>query len=311
MEHSDDSASHPYIYTSLKALQKLKYRTQGINLQANQPINSVLNGSHASKLRGRGLNFEEMRQYHKGDDIRTMDWRATIRTGRPHVRVYNEEKERNVYLLVDQRQSMFFGSQYKLKSVIAAEVASLIAWGAIASSDKVGAIVFNDHQVKVLKPKCSELQIIQILKEITAQNNALSAGGIGSCFEASINQVFESLARLAGHDSLVILISDGRGWNDKTTEYIKGLRQHNEFMFCQVLDPLEREIPNISHTVISDGQWQLEVNLQELATKYQHKVEERLGYLNSVAKKYRLPVLSVDTLSQPERQLRTLLGRLG
>jgi len=117
--HSNDN-----IYTDINQLRRLQYLAKGFSFLPQQPVNSLLSGKNSSKLRGRGLNFEELRHYRPGDDIRSMDWKTTRRTGKPHIKVYTEERERNVYLLVDQRSTMFFGSTNKMKSVIAAELAA-------------------------------------------------------------------------------------------------------------------------------------------------------------------------------------------
>ena len=101
------------IYTNMDALRRLKVHSRGFSFHSRQPANSVLAGKYVSKLRGRGLNFEELRHYCPGDDIRCMDWKVTRRTGKPHIKVYTEERERNIYLIIDQRHSMFFGSQKK------------------------------------------------------------------------------------------------------------------------------------------------------------------------------------------------------
>ena len=108
------------IHVSLAHLRSLQGAAQGLSFLPRQPSASVLNGRHASRLRGRGLNFEEMRDYLPGNDIRSIDWKATARTGRPHVRVFTEERDRPALLVVDQRMSMFFGSQLNMKSVTAA-----------------------------------------------------------------------------------------------------------------------------------------------------------------------------------------------
>jgi len=115
-------------YVSLDDLQKLSHRAQGFSFLPRQPVHSLLTGRHASRLRGRGLDFDELRHYYEGDDTRTIDWAATARLGTPYVRVYREERDRPVLLLVDQRVSMFFGSKRATKSVVAAEVAALSAF---------------------------------------------------------------------------------------------------------------------------------------------------------------------------------------
>lgn len=108
--HPAGPPPHPGVYADLAELARLKFRTRGFSFLPRQPVHSILAGRHASRLRGRGLNFEEIRRYLPGDDIRNMDWRVTARTRQPHVRVYTEERDRPVLLVVDQRQSMFFGS---------------------------------------------------------------------------------------------------------------------------------------------------------------------------------------------------------
>src|SRR5262245_57923909 len=132
------------VYADLDELVRFQHRARGFSLLPRQPVQSLLAGRHASRLRGRGLNFEEIRKYLPGDDIRQIDWKVTARTRKPHARVYTEERERPVILLVDQRLGMFFGSRLNLKSVTACELTALAAWRTIDVQDRVGAIVFND-----------------------------------------------------------------------------------------------------------------------------------------------------------------------
>jgi hypothetical protein len=136
--------SHPGVYADLSELVRLKFRTRGFSFLPRQPVQSILAGRHASRLRGRGLNFEEIRRYLPGDDIRNMDWRVTARMRTPHVRVYTEERDRPVLLVVDQRQSRFFGSRRAMKSVVAAEATALAAWRVLQAGDRVSGLVFDD-----------------------------------------------------------------------------------------------------------------------------------------------------------------------
>src|SRR5262245_27716143 len=129
---------------SLEELLRLKHRATGFSFLPRQPVHSLLAGRHASRLRGRGLNFEELRHYYEGDDTRSIDWLATARLRNPQVRVYTEERDRPVLLVVDQRSSMFFGSRRAMKSVVAAEAAALAAWRVTSLGDRVGAVVFGD-----------------------------------------------------------------------------------------------------------------------------------------------------------------------
>src|SRR5262244_3704052 len=117
------SAPSPGVYATLADLVRLRQRSRGFSFLPRQPVQSLLAGRHASRLRGRGLNFEEIRRYQVGDDIRQIDWKVTARTRKTHTRVFTEERERSVLLLVDQRWTMFFGSVKNMKSVTAAEAA--------------------------------------------------------------------------------------------------------------------------------------------------------------------------------------------
>src|SRR5262245_28633626 len=126
----------PGVYANLDALVKLQYHASGFSFLPRQPIRSLLAGRHASRLRGRGLNFEEIRRYQIGDDIRQIDLKATMRTRKTQSRVYTEERERTVLLLVDQRITMFFGSVLNMKSVTAAEAAAISAWRVLDQKDR-------------------------------------------------------------------------------------------------------------------------------------------------------------------------------
>lgn len=116
------------VYVSLAQLMALEFKARDLSFLARQPQGSILAGNHASRLRGRGLNFDELRRYQPGDDLRHLDWRASLRTGKPVVRTFTEERDRPALIVVDQRMSMFFGSQRSFKSAVAAELAALAAW---------------------------------------------------------------------------------------------------------------------------------------------------------------------------------------
>src|SRR6187431_225997 len=133
------TSPQPGVYADLAELVALRHRARGFSFLPRQPVQSLLAGRHASRLRGRGLNFEEIRRYQPGDDIRRIDWKVTVRTRLTHSRVYTEERERGVLLLVDQRIGMFFGSVKNMKSVTAAETAALAAWRVLAQKDRIGA----------------------------------------------------------------------------------------------------------------------------------------------------------------------------
>ena len=185
------------VYVTLEDLIRMRPRAQGFSFLPKKAIESLLSGRHASRMRGRGLNFEEIRKYLPGDDVRTIDWKITARTGETHVRVYTEERDRPAILVVDQRINMFFGSTRALKSVVAAEMAALGAWKVFDAGDRVGAIVFNDAESVEVRPQRSRRTVLNILHQLLSQNRALRADHPVQRNPAALNQALSSAARLA------------------------------------------------------------------------------------------------------------------
>src|SRR5215475_13905354 len=160
-------------YTDLDALIALQFKAQGFTLKHNQPVHSLLFGRRASHVRGRGLDFEELRSYVSGDDVRSIDWRVTARAQKPYVRVYSEERDRPTMLVVDQRINMFFGSRVSMKSVVAAEIAALAAWRVFHQGDRIGAFIFNDDTTEQIRMRRSRATVLRILDRISYQNHLL------------------------------------------------------------------------------------------------------------------------------------------
>src|SRR5262245_53656856 len=225
------------VYADLDALIRLQFQARGFSFLPRQPVHSLLAGRHASRWRGRGLIFEEVRRYLPGDDIRNMDWHITARTRKPHVRVYTEERDRPVLLVVDQRLSMFFGSQRAMKSVVAAEVAALASWRALNVGDRVGALVFDDQDIAEITPHRSRRQVMHILQAVVAKNHALRADAPIQPRAAMLNDVLDHAVRLAKHDYLVCLIGDATGADQDTVRLITLLGTHNDVLSVFYLRP--------------------------------------------------------------------------
>lgn len=298
------------IYANLKELVALQHQASGFSFLPKQPIHSILSGRHASRLRGRGLNFEELRHYRAGDDIRTMDWKVTNRTGKPHVRVFTEERERPVLLVVDQRISMFFGSQVKMKSVIAAELAALAAWRVLSVGDRIGALVFNDTEIVETRPHRSRKTVMQILHNILKFNHALKADYPFAQNDQQLNVALKETERLSGHDYLVIIISDLSGWNDGTVKRIKRLARHNDVITSLVFDPLEKDLPDSRQLVLSDGTMQIQVDAAkaDLKKQFTEHFVSRVEYLRAELNKHGIPVIPINTIDDVLQQVRNAIG---
>ncbi|MEP5766076.1 MAG: DUF58 domain-containing protein [Halieaceae bacterium] len=304
-------ASNHQVYTSTAELARLRHDATGFSFLPQQPLHSLLSGRKRSRLRGRGLDFEELRNYRPGDDIRSMDWRVTNRTGKPHVRVYTEERDRPVILLVDQRLSMFFGSQKKMKSVMAAELAALSGWRVLSQNDRVGAVLFNDEQLIQVKPSRSERSLMSILAQLSTMNQSLRVDQAVQPNPGQLATALDLVERMAGHDYLITIISDFEGWNPMALASVKRLAQHNDLIACLVFDPLEQDISQASNLVVSDGHYQLQLDPHkaELGERFEASFHHGINELQQDLRKHGMPVLPINTVEPVFEQLRQQLGR--
>tara|TARA_B100001540_G_C15778797_1_gene629965 strand:- start:742 stop:1680 length:939 start_codon:yes stop_codon:yes gene_type:complete len=304
------TAADENVYTSLRSLVRLRYTAQGFNYLPQQPLRSLLSGRKRSRLRGRGLDFDELRHYQPGDDIRNMDWRVTNRTGKPHVRVYTEERDRPVVAVVDQRLAMFFGSRSKMKSVVAAEVAAITAWRVLSVGDRIGAILFNDERLVEVRPTRNPKRVMGWLGDLAHMNNALSVAPGHSSNPAALADALRTLERTIGHDYLVVLISDFFGWNEATLAAIRRIGRHNDIICSLVFDPLERDISSAEKLVVSDGRYQLEIDPvnQGLGEKFEASFESSMARVQAELRRHQVPVLPIDTVTPSVEQLREKLG---
>ncbi len=298
------------VYTDTATLARLRHDAHGFSFLPSQPLSSLLSGRRRSRLRGRGLDFEELRHYRPGDDIRTMDWRVTNRTGRPHVRVYTEERDRPVILVVDQRLGMFFGSRNKMKSVVAAELAALSAWRVLSQGDRVGAILFNDSRVEQFRPSRSRGMLMHSLGQLSNMNCELRADQREAPAPGQLATALGIAERMAGHDYLVCIISDFAGWDPRCLASVKRLAQHNDLVAGLVFDPLEQDISRAASLVVSDGRYQLQLEPErrELGKRFEASFRSGLAELTRELRKHGMPVLPIDTVDPVFEQLRHQLG---
>jgi len=300
----------PGVYARLDDLVALQHRAKGFSFLPRQPIHSLLAGRHASRLRGRGLNFEEIRRYQPGDDIRQIDWKATLRLRQTQSRVYTEERERSVLLLVDQRITMFFGSVRSMKSVTAAECAAIGAWRVLSQKDRVGALVFNDSRIDEIRPQRSRSTVMRILHAVLEQNQALSLEARVTTNPGMLNEALRRCERLAKHDCLVCIISDLHGHDEETRRLLTRIAQHNDVLIGFVHDPLEAELPDLGPLVFGDGLRQLEVNTGN--TRMRARYREEFAAERAAGRRFLLqretPVIPLSTAESVPDQLRRHLG---
>lgn len=297
------------IYVTTEQLVALESRARDLAFVQKARSHQQLVGRMQSALRGRGLIFEELREYLPGDDIRSIDWRVTARTSKPVVRVYGEEKERPAILVVDQRINMFFGSRRSMKSVTAAEAAALCAWRILGSGDRVGGFVFGDAGTDEVKPHRSRNAVIALANRIAEKNAQLSATYALTPSPAALDDALYKVASIAHHDRLVIVVSDFDGYGETTRNLLLGLSGRNDVICLLVYDPFLLELPTSGEIVVSGGGLQAELSLGRSSVRgsVDAFARDRGRDLRAWQKDLGLPMLPVSAAEETAPQLRRLL----
>jgi uncharacterized protein (DUF58 family) len=299
-------------YAKLDSLIALQFKAGGFTLCHNQPVHSLLFGRRASHVRGRGLDFEELRSYVAGDDVRSIDWRVTARTQKPYVRVYSEERDRPTMLVVDQRINMFFGSRVSMKSVVAAEFAALAAWRVFHQGDRTGAFIFNDDATEEVRMRRSRATVLRILDRIAYQNHLLRADTPSQPKPERLNAVLASVARICRHDALILIASDFDGADQTTRNLLLHMSRSNDVICCLTYDPLAVKLPPAEQLVVSNGELQVELQLgqEKIRKNIIDASDKRIRSILSWQHELGIPVLPISTAEGVPQQVRHLLGQI-
>ncbi|GAA5315433.1 MAG: DUF58 domain-containing protein [Candidatus Pelagadaptatus aseana] len=302
-------ATDTRIHVDQTHLMSLEGQARRMTLLPRQPAHSILNGRHASRLRGRGLNFEELRGYLPGDDSRTIDWKVTARTGKPHVRVYTEERDRPTLLVVDQRMAMYFGTQLNMKSVTAAEAATIAAFTTLNQGDRIGCILFDDNELVELRPLQSRSNIDRMVDAMARMNCAMNPNVIPGD-PMPLNKPLEAAARIAKSNHLVMVVSDFDDIDDQTEQLLTGIAQHNDLLLFLVTDPVAHSLAEDWNVVISDGELQSLLNTTDPVKRaaIAEFTEERLAYIHGWQERLGVPVLPLSAGQPTLPQIQALLG---
>jgi uncharacterized protein (DUF58 family) len=276
----------------LAGLIALRQEAQRLHLAPRGKVLATRSGGHLSRFRGRGMEFDESRVYQPGDDPRYMDWRVTARTGQPHVKLFREERERPVWLVVDLGESMRFGSRVAFKSVTAARAAAVLAWAAVEQGDRVGGRVFDAHCSCTRIPASGERAVLPLLGALAGKAGAAPAGG-----HPGMDAAARELPALVRPGSLVVLISDFAGIGADAEGWLGRLARTSEVLLLFVYDPLEAEPPPPDLYPAGDGRVRgvLDTSAAELCDAWRARHVRRLETLERLARRYRLHLLALAT----------------
>ena len=279
------------VRAGLRDLIALRGQALRLDLAPRGRVLATRTGGHLSRFRGRGMEFDESRVYQPGDDPRNMDWRVTARAGTPHVKLFREERERPVWLLVDQGASMRFGTRVAFKSVIAAQAAALLGWAAVDRADRVGGLVFDEARHLERRPAARTAGLLPLLERLT-EPTAAGERGHGSLAQAAAH-----LVRLVRPGGLVAVISDFAGVRPDAGRWLAELAAGGELLLIMVHDPLEAAAPPPGRYPVTDGRRRgiLDLTGARSRTAYEERFAVRAQTLEHLARLHRAHLLHLAT----------------
>jgi uncharacterized protein (DUF58 family) len=295
-------AKLPELIALQRYAQNVAYRPDGY---------AVRSGNHVSKVRGRGMDFSETRNYQAGDEIRHMEWRVTARTGRPHVKVYQEERERPVFILVDFNSSMYFGTRVAFKSVVAARLAAIIAWTAAKQGDRVGGFVFSETSHHEISPRTRRAGVLPLLAALSHYTQKKLPKTTSIAQNRSSTHALLRLRHVAKPGSIIVLISDFYHLDTESEHQLSRLAQHCDVLAYHVCDPLELSPPAPQQYAITDGHDDLllDTTLDAVRFSYQFYAEQRITTLHNQCRRLAIPYMQLTQETDLSRLVRQTFPR--
>jgi uncharacterized protein (DUF58 family) len=297
---------HPAI-ADIQQLIQLRYGAKELTGFPKAQARQMLAGGHRSHFRGRGMDFDQVRVYQPGDDVRSIDWRVTARTQTAHTKIFVEERERPILLIADLRSSMFFGSQ-RLKSVVACEVTAALAWGGLAINDRVGGLLFGAQSQLDIKSKRSHHNVLQLIHGLNKFSETLLQPQQDNY---SLADILEESRRFALPGSTVFVVSDFHDLDSNCEPHLFKLAKHCNLNFCHIYDQLETELPTPALYGVSNGDQQaiLDTADRDLRQQFANQFTQREALLGKFGEQLSASLLQFDTDQSVMRRLASIYGK--
>ncbi len=268
----------------LKKVRQIEIRTKNI-------VNDFFGGDYHSNFKGRGMTFSEVREYIPGDDVRSIDWNVTAKTGKPHIKVFEEERELSVLLLIDVSSSGVFGSKHELKIDVAVEIAAMLSFSAIKNNDKVGLALFSDKIEKYIPPKKGKKHVLRLITDIVNHDFGSNQK------RTSIKNAIDFANKISKRKSVIFLISDfidDNFWNE-----LKFLNFKHDLVGLQIYDSYEKDFPNIGLINIYDSEtgkktW-IDTSSRKNRKKFSENSNKKLNSFSKKCKKIGFDLLQIST----------------
>lgn len=296
------------VIPSREELIGLRLLAHDLPLHPKQRVESVNVGDHRSAFRGRGMDYAESRGYQPGDDVRNMDWRVTARSGRPHVKVYQEERERPVVVMADFGPGMFFATEGAFKSVIVTRAAALIAWAAVEKGDRIGALLYNGSHHE-LRPTRGQRGALHLIRELVKAADPVNANRAVLHSDNPFNDALTRLRRVTHPGSLIFLFSDFYHLNSDSTHQLQLLRKHNDVVACQILDRLELAPPAPGRypVIVGNQQGILDTRSKTQRDAWTRHFAEWRQRVSELMQQCAIPLLQLSTADDVSERLRLAL----
>lgn len=293
----------------LNALIRLRANAQGLELGARRRVLSAQAGGYLSVYHGRGMEFDEVRAYQPGDDARTIDWRVTARRGRPHTKLFREERERLVMFLVDLHPGMYFGSRVQYKSVLAGHLSALLGWAAVRAGDRVGGIVQAADRHREIQPAARESGLLPLLKAMIQ----LQPTKPGNIVFGRMDRALARMARIALPGSMVIILSDFRELGNDAEKYLSAMTRHNDVIAALLYDPLETTPPPAGFYRLGVNQKRVSVDTSRasVSEQWQTQFQFHRDKIRRICMRYAIHIMEIATNDSLVPVLRAGLTRHG
>lgn len=284
---------------NIAEMVKLRYGARDLTGFPKIQARQMLAGGHKSRFRGRGMDFDQVRVYQPGDDVRNIDWRVTARTEIPHTKLFSEERERPIIIISDLRQSMFFGSQ-RLKSVVACEVSAALSWAGLAANDRAGGLIFGHSSQMEVKPQRnhhSVLRFIHGLSEYSEQLLQLFTDAKAYQDRYSLAQILEESRRFIVPGSTIFVVSDFHDLDSECERHLFEIARHGNLNFCHIFDQLEHRLPPPGVYAVSDGHKRslLDSANSALCRRVEEQFENRQSLLQKLSERTSAGLLNFNS----------------
>ena len=296
---------------NLKDMVRLRYGARDLTGFPKVQARQMLAGGHKSRFRGRGMDFDQVRIYQPGDDVRSIDWRVTARTQTPHTKIFSEEREKPILVITDLRSPMFFGSK-RLKSVVACEVSAALAWAGLSANDRSGGLIFGEQHQMDVKPRRSHhavLQFIHGLKDYSAK--LLDLQDQPSSDRYSMAEILDEARHFVSPGSTIFIVSDFYDLNDACEQHLFALARQGNLNLCHVFDNIEQHLPPPSLYAVSDGAQHtlLDTSNAKLRERFKQAFEDRTLRLRKISEKLSAGLLPFNTDDTVMSTLRRAYGK--